>query len=208
MFIQRSTVRNLVLSVKRGIEDDKHAMLWLAAYLFLLRVPSEALPMRRGGGEYVPAASEQSVISLVDSNTVCLRLHRRKNKLGGSVLRRTCACAACPEVCPVHKLWHGYFEKLMPGEQPWGDISPDRARAHLRASLAALRVPDHACYGTHDFRRGHAKDLQQSGAPLATVLAAGEWKSRAVKQYLDLGELECDLALEAAMNSDDDEWID
>ena len=32
-------------------------------------------------------------------------------------------------------------------------------------------------FGTHDFRRGHAKDLQESGAPLAVILAAGEWRA-------------------------------
>lgn len=76
-------------------------------------------------------------------------------------------------------------------------------------------------YGTHDFRRGHAKvhlsrvshmwylqlysdlqDLQDSGAPLAVILAAGEWKGRAVVAYMDLSELERDVALEASMLSD------
>ena len=41
------------------------------------------------------------------------------------------------------------------------------------------------------------------------VLAAGEWRSRAIASYLDLGMLECDTALEAAMQSDDEDidWI-
>ena len=116
------------------------AMLWLVSYIFLLRVPSEALPMRRGGDGFIPPAREQSVLLLEDSATLCLVLHRRKNKPEGSVLRRTCACAACPEVCPVHRLWHGYFKALAPGAQPWSAVSPDQARTHLRASLAALRV--------------------------------------------------------------------
>lgn len=36
------------------------------------------------------------------------------------------------------------------------------------------------------------------------ILAAGEWKGRAVVSYLDLGEIERDVALEAAMLSDDE----
>lgn len=59
-------------------------------------------------------------------------------------------------------------------------------------------------YGTHDFRRGHAKDLQDSGAPLAVILAAGEWKGRAVVSYMDLSQVERDVALEASMLSDDE----
>ena len=62
-------------------------------------------------------------------------------------------------------------------------------------------------YGTHDIRRGHAKDLQMSGAPLAEILAAGQWRSPAFMKYFDQNELEQGVALEAAVESDDDEWI-
>ena len=51
------------------------------------------------------------------------------------------------------------------------------------------------------------QDMQQSGAPLAMIMAAGEWRSRAILKYLDLCELEKDIALEAAMHSDE-EFID
>ena len=48
MFLQRTHVRNLIAAVANGHETERFAMLWLAAYVFLLRVPSEALPMMRG----------------------------------------------------------------------------------------------------------------------------------------------------------------
>ena len=48
------------------------------------------------------------------------------------------------------------------------------------------------------------QDLQDSGASLAVILAAGEWKGRAVVSYIDLNELERDVALEASMLSDDE----
>ena len=90
------------------------------------------------------------------------------------------------------------------------------------AAFVAFQVPNAMSYGTHDFRRGHAKahlsrvvhylrclllhshwqDLQDSGAPLAVILAAGEWKGRAVVAYMDISELERDVALEASMLSD------
>lgn len=67
--------------------------------------------------------------------------------------------------------------------------------------------------GSGAFRAGPlplcgCQDLQLSGAPLVTILAMGEWRSRAVTKYLDLTELEKDVALEAAMLSDQEEWID
>ena len=52
------------------------------------------------------------------------------------------------------------------------------------------------------------QDMQQSGRPLAEILAAGEWRSRAVVKYLDVPELERDIALEAGMLSDNEEFID
>ena len=35
-------VRSMIVAVDTGLEDLTHAMLWLVAYSFLLRVPSEA----------------------------------------------------------------------------------------------------------------------------------------------------------------------
>lgn len=43
MFITKVMVTNIAFGVEKGIEDQKHAMLWLFSYLFLLRVPSEAI---------------------------------------------------------------------------------------------------------------------------------------------------------------------
>ena len=48
MFVQRSILFNMVLAVARGLEVSNFAFLWIAAYMFMLRVPSEALPMARG----------------------------------------------------------------------------------------------------------------------------------------------------------------
>ena len=89
-----------------------------------------------------------------------------------------------------------------------------------------------ACeYASHDLRRGHAKDLQKAKHPLANICAMGQWKIGAgydffqlplrlaacwhcalpigsVVAYLDQYELEQDGLLEAAIQSDDEEWID
>ena len=59
MFLQRTHVRNLIAAVATGVESEKFAMLWLMAYVFLLRVPSEALPMVRGEAD--AQADEQAV---------------------------------------------------------------------------------------------------------------------------------------------------
>ena len=43
----------------------------------------------------------------------------------------------------------------------------------LRLRLAALDVTDPSSYGSHDFRRGHAVDMQMNGRSLAEILRAG-----------------------------------
>jgi hypothetical protein len=154
MFIQRTMVRNMCLSVERGLLSFDMAMLWLTAYVFLLRVPSEALPLVRGTQEDL---GHQCTVFLDSDGCVCLRLRRRKNRPGGSLLRRKCACTACPRICPVHVLWLQFFAKLPLGAQPWIAVSADNARKKLRTTLGRLGVASPDLYGTHDFRRGHAK---------------------------------------------------
>ncbi len=44
--------------------------------------------------------------------------------------------------------------------------------------------------------------------PLARICNAGPWRSNAVIRYLDECDLEEDVALEAALHVEDEEWID
>ena len=85
-------------------------------------------------------------------------------------------------------------------------------------------------YRTHDFRRGHAKDLQLSGmsyacsccvhccyyqrngfvvpgAPLWQILEAGQWRSPAFLSYLDMHSLEKDLVVQAHCDESDEEDV-
>lgn len=143
LFLQRTVTRNLILAVDRGLETWPFAMLWLMAYTYLLRVPSEALPAVRGGGEFDPPPGLQTLVYLEEHegrDTLCVKLASRKNKIGGSLLRRACSCRGCPKTCPVHVLWHRFFALLETGTQPWHGVTPAAALAHLRLSLQSLQV--------------------------------------------------------------------
>ena len=86
------------------------AYLFLASYIFLLRMPSEALPMRRGGnGMHDDMRQVQSIIHR-QGDQVVLRLKTRKHKPEGSTLYRSCWCATHANLCPIHVLWH-WFER-------------------------------------------------------------------------------------------------
>jgi hypothetical protein len=168
----------MVKAVRLGKEQLHLAMLWLMSYTFLLRLPSEARELRSGGvsGRALhacvqcqalmackgspddPALAKMQTLVWKEGNEVCIRILRRKNKPQGSgVIRRECTCKGCVDTCAVHTLWTRFFEKLATGHQPWALISPNEARARLRAVLDRLGVPDVNLYGTHDFRRGHAE---------------------------------------------------
>ena len=139
-----------------GNTDPKlreHALLYLFAYAFLLRVPSEAVLATREGN--LRGVS-------IEGDYIILTLAKRKNKLQGSRLVRGCWCAECRETCPYHNL-KGWVESKAIGERLFPSVTPKSALNTLRSMLRSLNVPDAKLYRTHDLRRGHAKDLQISG---------------------------------------------
>lgn len=65
MYIGRELLGKLVAEAPRGPVGEKVlAMLWLVSYWFLLRLPSEALRMARGGPGVELSASIPSSLSL------------------------------------------------------------------------------------------------------------------------------------------------
>ena len=98
-----------------------------------------------------------------------------------------------------------YMRGLPEGTQPFAHIKPAQALLALRQLLAALGVPNAKSYRTHDFRRGHAEDLQIGGARLCEILAAGDWRSAAFLIYLNQEKLECDRVVEAQTGFSDSE---
>ena len=91
------------------------------------------------------------------------------------------------------------------GTVPFEVFGPAVCLAKLRRRLRELEVPKAGLYKLHDFRRGHAQDLLESGAGLALILKAGEWKSAAFLAYVDWSRLEEKAVLEAQLADSDGE---
>lgn len=202
MFICMPLLRDIIrIADVAGMPDA--GMLFLTAYVFLLRLPSEALPIVHG---VVGVGHGQQAIVVVEHDCIILKLARRKNKPEGSVLKRHCWCSQCEATCPVHVLGK-YFSSLPVGAKPFASFTPATALKVLRGFLDRGDVPEARYYRTHDLRRGHARDLQTSGASLVEILLAGEWRSPAFLTYLDLAQLETDAVIEAhlAESSDDEQ---
>ena len=184
-----------------GPGDMQFALLFLVCYVFLLRMPTEALPMVAGDGSGQEVT--QSVVWVDPAKgEIVLKLMCRKNRRGGSRLVRTCWCKECPRTCPVHVLGP-IIQKLWPGEALLGGITAQVAVSKLRFMLAAIGVEKSECYRSHDIRRGHALDLQCAGAPLWKILEAGEWSSPAFMKYLDMHQLDRELVVQAHCGESD-----
>ena len=188
------------------------AMLFLITYVFLLRLPSEALPIEVGR---VPGKHQQAVLEMDDGKLV-LTLLRRKNRPAGSRLERTCWCRESCRTCPVHVLGPAVRD-IRTGTALFGGFTAAEANSALKDMLGKIGVAKAKEYRTHDIRRGHARDLQLSGvlayihrcvvwftlfcvcagAPLWKILAAGEWRSPAFLEYMDIHRLENDVVVQA-----------
>jgi len=142
-------------------EDTMHsamAMLFLITYVFLLRLPSEALPIEVGR---VPGKHQQAVLEMDDGKLV-LTLLRRKNRPAGSRLERTCWCRESCRTCPVHVLGPAVRD-IRTGTALFGGFTAAEANSALKDMLGKIGVAKAKEYRTHDIRRGHARDLQLSG---------------------------------------------
>ena len=204
MFIGFGIIQSMVRQAAASTTPGAQAlsMLFLMTYVFLLRLPSECLPLRVADHSSADAMHQSVVI--VHADRLTLRLGRRKNKEGGSELTRKCWCSKCKLTCPVHTLGP-FFMSCGAGSRPFAAFDASGALAALRHWLGILGVRDANKHRTHDIRRGHARDLQQSGASLMEILRAGEWRSAAFLAYMDKCELECDATLEAHLNESSDE---
>ena len=189
LFIKRPLLKQLLdhcAATKRRL-----GMLFLTSYIFLLRVPSEALPLVCGDSGLADEGQEQSVLYCDSDQQVCLKLKKRKNKPEGSLLKRGCWCRSVDRsLCPVHVLWE-YMQQFSFGQKVFGDISASSALWELRRCLGELGTPDAELYRCHDFRRGHADDLRESGADMSEIKATLDHLSDAAKlRYLNLVDLE------------------
>ena len=171
MWIGEHLVMKMVLACGANHAPDHLIMLFLCTYCFLLRLPSEALPIVWKDS---PSTIEGKATMFMENNTLVLLLARRpqrrrectnrercaacvgvrrKNKPEGSRIERPCWCQNSPDTCSVHVLGR-WLEDQPNGARPWARVHPCAARDDLRRLLGHLKVPNHMAYRTHDLRRG------------------------------------------------------
>ena len=209
MAISLQLLENLVsLCVLEG--DVLSVLLCIISYAFMLRVPSEALPLVIGKGCDSTKPLEEGLHSRLSryEDKMLLRLRRRKNKPHGTVLIRECWCARSSSTCPVRTM-DALIDAMPVGHAPFHRVNADDVRVLLRCRLKQLHVACPSQYNTHDFRRGHARDLVNSRqSTLKDILMMGQWKSAALLKYLDEPSVEASAIVEAHIAESDSDAVD
>ena len=207
--------------IKHATPSGEFGQLDFVAFLFSLRVPSEALLLRRRAYanddlEGFQPMRGRALISLRGpANNLCLvlRLATRKNLPLVCILRRHCFCdiAKCAErrLCPVHFLWPLVRARVPAGIPISPTYSIRNVNSVLRTALAKLSIPEASRFSPHGFRSGAAQELKTTGSQWPTVAAAGCWQSLSFKGYIDLTadvarEMSKLLAESFASDSDED----
>ena len=174
--------------------DADHALVYVFASVFMLRVANELIPIEFDG-------THSKIVESLDADggaQIVIHFASRKNRQEGASVRRRCLCAGDPGsgrrpvmhlLCPVHAFagWrrvranrHG---RVFPGLNYTSFVRV------LRAHLRALAVPDADTFATHGFRRGTAQQMLREGSNLGEILAAGDWRSPVFLQYLERSQV-------------------
>lgn len=170
------------LADKQG--DATAAAFYSLAYSFLLRVQSELVPVTlKDDSLPLDADADDKAVLTVSENKAVLTLKTRKNAREPTVHVRNCWCKNCPALCPVHRTLE-LLERYGHGSSPFRLRPISAVIKTFRSRLAEAAIKE--WYTLHSFRRGHATDLAESGAPLSEILRAGGWSSAAFTAYLNM----------------------
>ena len=166
-------------------------------FLFSLRIPSEALCMRRARdserlAEFVPHRDKVLIGVRPCSGAGCLilKLAWRTNLSGACILKRMClgadASHQARKICPPHRIWPIIQERASPGEL----VSPSFARHNsnriLKFTLTRMCFSDGPKYTCKDFHLGASQELLQTGNSLDVINVSGCWWGSGFRRYVDL----------------------
>ena len=159
-------------AVKDGAEDT--ACLMAVARMFLLRVPSEGIPLQWDG--------THSTVEL-EEKRVTLTLMSTKGKNVPTVMVRDCCCeTAGKSLCAVH--WLRRQKERVGGAGRVFRLTRHQFTKDVKVYGEKAGVQGWQSLGTHAFRRGMAQAILDEGGSLALLLKAGGWTSSAFLHYL------------------------
>lgn len=133
MAIRIDVLRELVVQLSASQHSAVAAMVFVAAYSHMLRVPSECLVVAVRSPGYVAVCKRErrreGPIACVHND--CIEWYfssgRKNDPLPSSILRE-CWCKRCKDTCPVHVLG-AFLSKHQCGDRPFAGITKVRPHA-------------------------------------------------------------------------------
>jgi len=204
LFITMTVLEKLITTVRRET-DWASEFAYILSYAFMLRVQNECLPVRIGDPVEWDTGLQEGAHSclFIKDNKAFLMLKKRKNMKDGARIVRECWCQQSTKTCPVHGLGR-FIKKMDVGHTPLQGLNLRRFNEELRTRLVHNKIAKGRLFSSHDFRRGHSKDLTDKGSNIGQILAAGQWSSTAFMAYQNKQEIETK-AVKALHEVDDSE---
>ena len=174
--------------------------LFYLAYVFILRLPSEALPAVRAAPtdtlltrERLPYQSALGLRTLKNGEQrLVLKLRTRKHVRGGAVLMRPCFCdsdtLAGKGICPIHDFWRVAKDSALWGQPLFPSLLKRNINRIIKGTFSTMGIEDAHSYSTHAFRRGASMELKRCGDTLSQVLKTVGWNSATFRSYLSFVE--------------------
>jgi len=211
-FLLKTPVVEQIVDLADGLDDVEFSVMILTCWYFLTRVQSEVIPLEFGTvdeASVLPAGRHSSVHASPNGKWVGIRWAKRKNRSGGSYIRRMCTCATSgAKYCVAHRFrtWE-LGQRAEVGEKAF-QLSEAQVVRKLRRYLTLLQVAGASQYTLKSFRAGRATEMAALGYTLPAILEAGEWRSRAVFNYLNTEEADHAELLRQSLEASDDENLD
>ena len=166
------------------------------SFLFILRVPSETLWMRKASPsdrltEFYPQDHKVLVgIRIIDGQEFLLaKFAWRKNMKHGCIVRRPCLChdglPLARAVCPVHRIWHRISSRVRSYEFLFPSFSAGKFAITLKSNMIKAGYEFGSRFSSHCFRRGATQELKIDGASDKKLQGAGCWRGMGFRAYAD-----------------------
>ena len=169
------TSKTVQALIKEAVKDDKPDMACLMAVgrLFMLRIPSEGIPLEWNG--------THSSIEVDEQRAVITLATRKNSRVPVKLVRRCCCVSSGRSLCAVHWLLR---HRAHGGEGRLFKFGVNQFVNRVRTYATKLGMDELRRVSTHAFRRGMAQDILDLGGNVATLLRAGDWSSSAFLKYV------------------------
>lgn len=176
--------RDLIAVLRHVKLDNELGQLVFMAYLFSLRVPSEALAARRAFSDgplmqFTPQEDKAliGISTYKKTDVLVMKFAYRQNLRNGCVLKRPCICSGKSPLarllCPPHSFWNLVKLRAGAGALLFPGFTANKFNLALKALMEDLRCDRSQEYSSKAFRRGATQEISETGSAIAVIITSG-----------------------------------